>query len=363
MAKKSFHLLTATPESIARFWVEWIHEVRVVGQKGIDLLALAKQCDTFTGEILMVLPLTQDEAGLQEAIAAARKEWEPLWLCYIDLVSEVAIAMAKHRDEQEGVFQTFIQALQALPDTPAFDAETVMQRASARAHGLLEEREWEHGKLWTIGEVPSRKLPWILAESVWETQLDDALTLLHIWRATHYIGIEGMADGYKKPPATTLMPFPVSVTGVGYSLEATLEMIERFRLYQKKNIELNFLLMTDVLMSLRFIGNPYELMTRISAVMPKPLDTNAEMNWVRKRRKRRAVSKGEAPENIGDDIPAELMDELLDLVKDLPWVHGEKIITNEADARPPFLSQEEVDSLLAPLSKPVRKAAKKKRGR
>jgi hypothetical protein len=156
----------------------------------------------------------------------------------------------------------------------------------------------------------------------------------------------------------TLMPFPVSVTGVGFSLESTLEMIERFRLYQKKNLKLNFLLMTDVLMSLRFIGNPYELMKRISAVMPKPLDMDAEMNWVRKRRKRRAVSKGKAQENTGDDIPTELMDELLDLVKDLPWVHGEKVITNEADARTPFLSQEEVDSLLAPLSKPVRKSKK-----
>lgn len=360
---KSFHLLTATPESIARYWVEWIHEVRVVGQKGIDLLKLAKQCDTFTGEILMVLPLTQDEAGLQEAIAAARAEWEPLWMRHIDLVSEVAIAMAKHRDEQEGVFQTFMQALQALPDTPAFDAEIVMQRASVRARSLLEEREWEHGKMWDIRDVPNRELPWILAEMEGEAQLDDALTLLHIWRATHYIGLEGMANGYRKPPAVTLMPFPVSVTGVGFSIEATLEMIERFRLYQKKNLELNFLLMTDVLMSLRFIGNPYELMKRISAVMPKPLDMDAEMSWVRKRRKRREAKKNPTQENAGDDIPAELMGELLDLVKDLPWVHGEKIITDEADARTPFLSQEEVDSLLAPVSKPVRKAAKKKRGR
>jgi hypothetical protein len=346
---KSFHLLTATPESIARFWVEWIHEVRVVGHKGIDLLKLAKQCDTFTGEILMVLPLTQDEAGLQEAIAAVRAEWEPLWLRHINLVSEVAIAMAKHRDEQEGVFQTFIQALQALPDTPAFDAEAVMQQASVRAHGLLEEREWEYGKLWDIREVPSRELPWILAEAVWDTQLDDALTLLHIWRVTHYIGLEGMADGYRKPPAVTLMPFPVSVTGVGFSLEATLEMIERFRLYQKKNLELNFLLMIDVLMSLRFIGNPYELMMRISAVMPKPLDIDAEMKLVRKRRKRRESSKAR------DDIPAELIDELTELVKDMPWVYEERAAIDETLPKSNFLTQDEVNSLLAPLSKPRRK--------
>lgn len=345
MARKSFHLLTATPESIARFWVEWIQEIRMVGRDALNLLEIAKRCDSCTGELLMVLPLTQDEAGLQKAIAAAREEWEPLWLRHIDLVSELAIVMAKHRDEQEGVFQTFIQALQTLPDTPAFDAEVVMQRASARAHNLLEER--------VFCEVPSRVLPWILAEMEWETQLDDALTLLHIWRTTHYIGLEGMADGYKKPPAVTLMPFPVSVTGVGFSLEATLEMIERFRLYQKRNLELNFMLMSDVLTSLGFIGNPYELMMRISAVMPKPLDTRAEMNWVRKRRKRRESSKAR------DDIPAELMDELLDLVKDMPWVHGERPATDETQPKANFLTQDEVNSLLAPLSKPVRKSKSK----
>lgn len=349
MAKKSFHLLTTTPESIARFWVEWVQEIRMVGRDALNLLEIAKRCDSCTGELLMVLPLTQDEAGLHEAIAAARAECEPLWMRHIDLVSELAIAMAKHRDEQEGVFQTFMQALQALPDTPAFDVEIVMQRASARAHSLLEEREWEHGKLWVIREVPSRVLPWILAEMEWETQLDDALTLLHIWRATHYIGLEGMADGYKKPPAVTLMPFPVSVTGVGFSLEATQEMIERFRLHQKKNLALNFMLISDVLTSLGFIGNPYELMLRISAVMPKPLDIDAEMKWVRKRRKRRVASKA------GDDIPAELMDELLDLVKDMPWVHGEKSATDETQPKTKFLTQDEVDSLLAPVSKPRRK--------
>lgn len=208
--------------------------------------------------------------------------------------------MAKHREEQEGVFQTFIQALKVLPDLPSFDEEDVMQKASERARSLLEEREWEweHGKLWDVRKVPSRKLPWILAENPWEAQLHDAMTFLHIWRKTHFIGIEFMADGWIKPHDITCMPFPVSVLGVGFKLEANLEIIERYRVSSKKNLEQNMLLLADMLRGLRFGMSPYEMMMWVSAAMPKPLDMDAVMRRIYKRRDKRKLPASETPASI-----------------------------------------------------------------
>lgn len=379
-----YHLLNATPAELAEFWVTLAHELRMVGLEALNLPQFATRCDTCSGELLMVLPLTQDEAVLNDAIAAASAEWIPHWMRHIDLVSEMAIAMAKHRDEQEGVFQTFVQALKALPGMPLFEEEAVIQAASERAHSLLEEREWEwgreNGKLWVLREVPSRELPWILAEMVWETQLDDALTFMHIWRATHYIGIEGMANGYKKPPAITLMPFPVSVTGVGFELEANLEILERFRVSQKKNLEQNMLLLTDMLRGLRFGMSPYELMMRVSAVMPKPQDMDAVMDRVRKRRNKQKLSVSEMPEITlfaeteaspeteflsKDDADALLkgvstgdIDKMAKAVAN----NCEEAVTEVALPHSDFLTPEEVASLLAPVSKQKRKAAKRSRG-
>lgn len=379
-----YHLLNATPAELAEFWVTLAHELRMVGLEALNLSQFATRCDTCSGELLMVLPITQDEAELNAAIAAASGEWMPHWMRHIDLVSEMAIAMAKHREEQEGVLQTFVQALKALPNMPPFAEETVMQAASERARSLLEEKDWEFCKLWDVRKVPSRKLPWVLAEASWEKQLDDALTLLHIWRATHFIGIEFMVDGWVKPPDITCMPFPVSVTGVGFALEANLEILERFRVSQKKNLEQNMLLLTDMLRGLRFGMSPYELMMRVSAVMPKPQDMDAVMGRIRKRRNKRqllasetlANAEANATETVADrdatsytqkevdamvaDIPDELIKELTDLVKDFPWVHGEKVITDEALPHSDFLTPEEVASLLWNPDKPRRKSAKRK---
>jgi len=291
MRTPRFHLLTTSPAELAEFWATQAHELRMVGLKALNLPQLARRCDPLTGELLMalelltLLPVTQGETVLNDAIAAASAEWLPHWVRHIDMVTEMAIAMAKHREEQEGVFQEFFQALKALPNVPPFQEEAVMQAASERARILLVE----------LCKVPSRKLPWILADAAWEKQLDDAMTFLHIWRVTHFIGIESMAVGWVKPPATTLMPFPVSVLGVGFKLEINLEIIERFRVSQKKNLEQNFLLLADMLRGLRFDTSPYTLMMRISAVMPKPLDMHAVMRRIRKRRDKRVVPVSEAP--------------------------------------------------------------------
>lgn len=315
---------------------------------------------------------------MNDAIAAASAEWIPHWTRHIDLVSEMAISMAKHREEQEGVFQTFIQALKVLPDLPSFDEEDVMQKASERARSLLEEREWEweHGKLWDVRKVPSRKLPWILAENPWEAQLHDAMTFLHIWRKTHFIGIEFMADGWIKPHDITCMPFPVSVLGVGFKLEANLEIIERYRVSSKKNLEQNMLLLADMLRELRFGMSPYEMMMRVSAAMPKPLDMDAVMRRIYKRRDKRKLPASETPastETTGvdrdvtsytqeevdamiADIPTETIKELIEIMKDLPLLYEDKI-ADEALPKSDFLTHEEVAALLAPV-KPKRKAAK-----
>lgn len=375
MRAPRFHLLTASPAELAEFWVAQAHELRMAGMEALGLPQLARRCDTCTGELLMVLellkllPVTPDETVLDDAIAAACDAWRPHWSHHIDLVSEMAIAMAKHSEEREGVFQTFVHALKALPDLPYFDEQDVMQKASERADSLLEEKDWEHGKLWDVRKVPCRKLPWVLADEPWEAQLHDAMTFLHIWRKTHFIGIEFMADGWIKPPDITCMPFPVSVLGVGFKLEANLAIIERYRESQKKNLEQNMLLLADMLRGLRFGMSPYEMMMRVSAAMPKPLDMDAVMRRIYKRRNRRKPPGSEPPANTevtGADrdvasytqeevdamvasIPTETMRELVDAMKDWPWVYEDKLNGDDELPKSDFLTPEEVASLMAPV--------------
>lgn len=379
----SFYLLTANAESLAEFWTTWIHELRVVGLDALNLPRLAKRCDPCTGELLMILDivsLAPDETVFNDAIAAVSEEWLPHWKRHIDLVTEMAIAMAKHYDEQEGVFQEFFQALKALPNMPSFDEDAVMQAAAERAQSLLKEEELEHGKYWFMRKVPSRQLPWILADAAWEKQLFDAITFLHVWRKTHFIGIEHMAERWAKPPNITCMPFPVSVLGIGFELETNLQILERFRVSQKQNLEDNLVLMADGLRALLLGWSPYEFMTRISATMPKPLDMSAVMHRIYKRREKRAKRAGETPatpaetketseqesltqEEVNDllkGVTQEDVQGMIKMVEDFVEEYSGKDMTEEKIPASDFLTPEEVAALLEAPSKPRRKMPKRK---
>lgn len=391
------HLLTTTPAEQAEFWATIAHEVRMIGLSTLDFSRhnFAGRCDPCTGELLMVLPLSVTEDILHDAIPPVVDAWLPQWMNHIDLVCEMAVAMAKHRDEQDGVFQAFIQALKALPDMPPFQEEAAMQAASARADELLA---WKNSKRWGLCNAPRRKLPWILADACWEKQLDDAFTLLHIWRQTHFIGIEFMTEGFSKPPAITCMPFPVGVLGLGLELETNLSFIERYRLNRKKNLEQNLLLMTDLLRGLRSGWSPYQLMLWASAEMSKPLDTDAVRRRINKRREKRILPANETsanavanfltPEEVASlssssvpagtdrdinsytqeevdamvaDIPTEAIRELIEIVGAAFDKDSGEAANEEEFPHSDFLTPQEVVDLLAPVSEPKRKATKRKR--